>query len=132
MDTRRGAVCKRSRRDSGALELLPAVDAELRRCVALVPNEVNVSYSCWPTWDEKNLLSFLARAYRPTIVAQWARPMTRARRKPQAIAKCLDGTLVTLRPGAVARSRITTFDDRGLSCAGSQIPSAGCGLDGRA
>ena len=107
-----------------SIDLLPIVDAEVRRCVALVPNEVNVSYSCWPTWDDKSLLSFLARAYRPTIVAQWARPMTRARRKPQAIAECLDGTLITVRSGAVARSRITTFGDRGLSQWGRNFPAA--------
>jgi hypothetical protein len=98
-----------------SLDLMPTVDAEVRRCVALVPNELNLAYSCWLTWDDKNLLSFLARAYRPTIVAQWARPMTRARRKPQAIANRLDGTLITLRSGAVARSRTARFDDRGLS-----------------
>ncbi len=101
---------------------MPTVDTEVRRCVTLVPNEVNVAYSCWPTWDDKKLLRFLARTYRPTIVTHWARPMTRAHRKPQAIAKCLQGTLVTLRSGAVARSRITSFDDRGLDQGGLKYP----------
>lgn len=107
-----------------SLDLMPTVEAEVRRCVTLVPNELNVSYSCWPTWDDKNLLGFLARTYRPTIVTHWARPMTRAHRKPQAIAARLDGTLVTPRSGSVARSHITKFDDRGPSRRGLKYPAA--------
>ena len=106
------------------LDLLPTVDAELRRCVALVPTEVNVSYSCWATWDDPNLVSFLARAYRPTFVAHWAQPMTRTRRKPQAIAKRLDGALIILRTGTAARSRVATFDDPGLNQWRRDYPAA--------
>jgi hypothetical protein len=69
-------------------------------------------------------LSFLARAYRPTIVARWARPMTRARKKPQAIAKRLDGTLITLRSGTSACSGVSAFDDRDLNSWTRDHPAA--------
>jgi hypothetical protein len=70
------------------------VEAELRRCIPLVPVTVAARHACCGGWSDSTLGQLLRLDDRPTVVTAFSARMCRGRRRLEAIVKQAAGEIV--------------------------------------
>jgi hypothetical protein len=79
-------------------ELQEEVECELRQCIARVPVSVAATYVSFRGWTDPKLTQLLRLADSPTVFAALAGPVSRDRRKLEAIVRKLEGAALVITP----------------------------------
>ena len=85
---------------TASIGLQTEIEIELRRCIALVPATVAARHACFTGWNDQQLWQLLGLEDRPSIIAALAGPVSRNRRKLQALVTHLSGVLVLVQTGS--------------------------------